>query len=401
MAHIEKRGPNRWRARYRTPDGRERSRTFTRKAAAGRFLSQVEVDKAEGSWVDPKRSRQTFATFVQGYEKRSRKRETTKARDRAVIRRWLLPHLGPTPIGAITPEAVQDLVDGMDAELAPATVRTNYGVLRAILANAVQRRIIGWSPCRGIELPKPRRAEPRFLTMDQLHHLGEAVPVDYRAAVYVAAIVGLRWSELAGLRVGRLDFLRRTLTVAETLAEVEGRLVFDEPKTDSSRRTIGVPAEVMNIVAEHLARRGRPGPEELVFVSPGGEPLRASHFRRRVWAPAVKSAGLEGLTFHGLRHSAVGYMIELGAHPRVIQQRMGHASVRTTLDVYGRVLPAVDDAVTTGLGDLLSGSRGLTAASANEVTIDSNSEKPRLPAETLSGGERIRTAGLYVANVAL
>ena len=288
--------------------------------------------------MDPKRSRQTFATFVQGYEKRSRKRETTKARDRAVIRRWLLPHLGPTPIGAITPEAVQDLVDDMDAELAPASVRTNYGVLRAILANAVQRRIIGWSPCRGIDLPKSRRAEPRFLTMDELHDLGEAMPVDYCAAVYVAAIVGLRWSELAGLRVGRLDFLRRTLTVAETLAEVEGRLVFDEPKTESSRRTIGVPAEVMNILAEHLARRGRPGPEELVFVSPEGEPLRASHFRRRVWAPAVKSAGLvEGLTFDGLRHSAVRYMIELGAHPRVIQQRMGHASVRTTLDVYGRV----------------------------------------------------------------
>lgn len=62
-----------------------------------------------------------------GYEKRSRKRETTKARDRAVIRRWLLPRLGSTPIGAITSDAVQDLVDDMETVLAPATVRTNYG----------------------------------------------------------------------------------------------------------------------------------------------------------------------------------------------------------------------------------------------------------------------------------
>jgi integrase len=67
----------------------------------------------------------------------------------------------------------------------------------------------------------------------------------------------------------------------------------------------------------------------------------------------VKAAGLEGLTFHGLRHSAVGLMIELGAHPRVIQQRMGHSSIRTTFDVYGSVLPSVDEAVTAGLGDLL------------------------------------------------
>lgn len=84
--------------------------------------------------------------------------------------------------------------------------------------------------------------------------------------------------------------------------------------------------------------------------------MRAGNFRRRVWAPAVSEAKLDGLTFHGLRHSAVGFLIELGAHPRVMQQRMGHASYRTTMDVYGSVLPAVDDAVTTGLGDLFAAS---------------------------------------------
>jgi integrase len=166
---------------------------------------------------------------------------------------------------------------------------------------------------------------------------------------------------VAGLRVGRLDFLRRTLTVAETLSEVNGRLSFADVKTAASRRTLTVPVEVMDLLAEHLARRGRPGPDELVFVAHDGGPLRATNFRRRVWAPAVNQAGLEGMTFHGLRHSAVGLMIELGAHPRVIQQRMGHSSIRTTLDVYGSVLPAVDEAVTAGLGGLLSRSRGLFA----------------------------------------
>jgi integrase len=138
--------------------------------------------------------------------------------------------------------------------------------------------------------------------------------------------------------------------VSETVVEVEGRLVVADAKTRASRRTIGVPPEVMDELAKHLARRGRPAPEELVFVAPGGGPLRAGNFRRRVWEPAVRSAGLDGLTFHGLRHTAVGLMIELGAHPRVIQQRAGHTSIRTTLDVYGSVLPAVDDAVTSGLG---------------------------------------------------
>ena len=74
-----------------------------------------------------------------------------------------------------------------------------------------------------------------------------------------------------------------------------------------------------------------------------------------MWLPAVKAAGLGGLTFHGLRHSSVGFLIELGAHPVVIQQRTRHASFRTTADVYGAVLPSVDRAVADQLGQLLRG----------------------------------------------
>jgi len=185
--------------------------------------------------------------------------------------------------------------------------------------------------------------------------------------VYVSGVLGLRWSEVVGLRVCRLDFLRRTLTVAETLAEGEGWLVSAEPKTKASRRTLGVPSSVMDMLAEHLGRRARPDPDELVFVGPEGQPLRATNFRRRIWAPAVEGAGLEGLTFHALRHTAAGLLIELGAHPRVIQQRLGHASIRTTLDVYGHVLPLVDSAVTGQLGELLESSRGLTAASGQDT----------------------------------
>lgn len=124
---------------------------------------------------------------------------------------------------------------------------------------------------------------------------------------------------------------------------VLGRVLIADTKTKGSRRSASAPEEIVDLLAEHLARRNRPAPDEFVFVSPHGGPLRANHFRKRVFIPAVKRAGLDGLTFHGLRQSAVGFMIALGPHPRVMQQRMGHASVRTTLvrttlDVYGSVL---------------------------------------------------------------
>ena len=124
--------------------------------------------------------------------------------------------------------------------------------------------------------------------------------------VYVAGVLGLRWSEVAGLRVGRIDFLRRTLEVAETCAEVEGKIVLADVKTRSSRAPFSIPEFLVNLLAEDLAARGRAGPDEFVFAAPNGGPLRRSVFRTRVWEPAVKAAGFEGLTFHHLRHSAVG-----------------------------------------------------------------------------------------------
>jgi len=169
--------------------------------------------------------------------------------------------------------------------------------------------------------------------------------------IYVAGVLGLRWSEVAGLRVGRLDLVARTLTVVETLAEVEGRLIFSDVKSPSSRRTISMPRFLATMLEDHLRQRGLPGPDELVFVAPDGGPLHAGNFRNRVWAPAVRQAGLEGLTFHGLRHSAAGLLISLGAPDHLLQQRLGHSSSRVSRDIYGHVLPAVDESVVADIDE--------------------------------------------------
>lgn len=120
-------------------------------------------------------------------------------------------------------------------------------------------------------------------------------------------------------------------------------------KTKASRRTLAVPPFLVDLLAAHLAATGRTAPDALVFQSTEGGPLRATNWRRRVWAPATKAAGVEGLTFDGLRHTAVGFMIALGYQATVIQKRMGHASICTTMDVYGHLLPSADEAVADGL----------------------------------------------------
>ncbi|MHB1854852.1 MAG: tyrosine-type recombinase/integrase [Acidimicrobiales bacterium] len=121
------------------------------------------------------------------------------------------------------------------------------------------------------------------------------------------------------------------------------------------------PEFLAELLARHIAARGIgvDQPEELLFVAPSGGPVRATNFRNRVWAPAVKAAGLagQGLTLHHLRHSAVGYLVDASAPLPVMQQRMGNASIRTTLDVYGHVLPSTDRAATKHLQELFTTER--------------------------------------------
>jgi integrase len=161
--------------------------------------------------------------------------------------------------------------------------------------------------------------------------------------VLVGAYGGLRIGELAGLRRSRVVLLRGTVQVAEIVVEVGGVLHMGPPKTRASRRTVGLPRFVVEELAAHLAAPG--DPEGLVFTAPQGGPLRLPAFRARVWRPAVRAAGLDGLRIHDLRHTAVALWIAAGANPKEVSARAGHSSVSFTLDRYGPLYPEADAAL--------------------------------------------------------
>jgi len=128
--------------------------------------------------------------------------------------------------------------------------------------------------------------------------------------------------------------------VAEIVVEVGGVLHIGPPKTRASRRTVGLPRFVAEELADHLADPADPAdPEAFVFTAPQGGPLRVTGFRARVWRPATRAAGLDGLRIHDLRHTAVALWIAAGANPKEVAARAGHASVSFTLDRYGHRAP--------------------------------------------------------------
>ncbi len=350
---------DRWEARFRDPAGGQRTKTFDTKADARAYLAEVEVEQRRGAWIDPASGRVTFADLAAAWlEANPTKRKTTLARDRSVVRVHLLPVLGPVHLGDLRPSHIRACVDRMvDRGLAPKTVQTDYGVLRAICSWAVEDDLLARTPCRGIRLPELSKATKRNALAADVLRLADAMPTDYRVAVFLGA-TGLRLAEMVGLRVGAVDFLRRTVTVGATINEVDGQFVEGDGKTMAAARTISLPGYVVDELAAHLARTGRHGRDELVVQAPAGGPLRASNFRMRVYNPALVRAGLEGLTFHRLRHSAGALMREVGVDLEVIQRRLGHASIRTTADVYGSLPVSVDRAAADKLDVLFGGECG-------------------------------------------
>jgi integrase len=209
------------------------------------------------------------------------------------------------PLVDLDAMAVRAWLATMEREGVGARTRAkSYRLLSRILGTAIESGYLARNPCtiRGAAAePAP---EMRFATVAEIAALADAIPRRFRALVLVAAYTGLRWGELAGLRVRRVDLLHRQITVAEQLLEVRGRLAFGPTKTGAGRWTVTLPMVAAEALAEHLSVDAEAGPDGLVFPAERGGPIRRSNVTRRVWIPATRAAGVEGLRFHDLRHTA-------------------------------------------------------------------------------------------------
>jgi integrase len=350
MASIDK-VPTGWRARWRTPEGASRSKTFDRKEDARRHLTSVEHTKLAGSYVDPAAGRQPFRDYAERWRAVQVHRSGTASQVETNLRRHVYPRLGDRPLAAITPSEIQAVVKAMAAgegaqrPLAASTVEIVYTWLSTIFKAAVNDKVIPASPCRGIRLPEVHETQNQPLPVDTVEKLIGAVGDRYRALIVVGAGTGMRISEALGLTNDRIDWIRRTVTVDRQLAGVRpyGTPVFGPVKDKKNRpRTIPLPQTVVDELAAHVARFGL-GPEGLIFTSARGGAIRRSLFSD-MWIAAAGPLGVPlGDGYHQLRHFYASLLIRAGESVKVVQARLGHTSAQMTLDIYSHLLPEDED----------------------------------------------------------
>ena len=345
----------RWQARYRNPAGKSHTapQTFATRPEAARFLAQIETDLARGEWTDPRAGRMSFAEWAARWkETTTNLRPNTQALHGYLLRRFLLPAFADTALADLDLMMVRSWLAGLEREaVSPNTVAKAYRLLARIMDTAVEAGLIVRNPCSVKGAATERAPEMRVATVAQAA-LAEAIGPRFRALVLVAAYAGLRWGELVGLRVKRVDLLHHRITVAEQATEIDGHFTWGPPKTEAGRRTVTLPAVAAAALADHLSTYSQPGLEGLVFTSAEGGLLRRSNFNQRVWRQATRAVGLQGLRFHDLRHTSATLSIAAGASTRELMARMGHSSSAAALR-YQHVMAGRDAAIAAALDELI------------------------------------------------
>jgi integrase len=320
------------------------------KRDAERELTRLQREVDGGTFADS--GRLTLAAYLARYldHAANRVRASTLQRYRELMNRHVLPGIGGVPLGKLQPAHIQVVLDKMLANgLAPRTVVQAYRVLSAALRQAVQWQILAVNPAAAASPPRPDR--PKLTIPDSqavTRLLEEAKGEPAYIPLVLAASTGMRRGEVLGLRWSAVDLDAGLVRVVSTLQRIDGRLQQVEPKTDRSRRTVGLPDFALKVLRGHrkdqAARQLLAGPGwvnlDLVVDRGDGRPMDPGHLSH-AFGRIARRAGLHGLRLHDLRHAYATALLAADVHPKIVSEALGHASVGFTMDVYSHVLPTM------------------------------------------------------------
>ena len=320
--------------RYRKPDHKQTTkRGFATKKAAEAFAATVEVSKLRNEYIDPTRSKITVGELGPDWLRRKSHLKPSSLRPLEISWRvHVEPTWGNVRVADVEHTAVQDWATALGETKQGTTVKRAFGVLSAILEEAVRDRRVLANPCAGVTTRRKTPKRRVYLDHKQVHALA-AESGDRELVVLVLAYTGLRWGEMAALRVQDVDLVRRRLTVNENAVEVGNKMLIGSPKTHELR-WVPYPQFMHDKMIRQCAAKL---PAALLFPGHDGEVMRRTRTDTKSggwFVGAIRRSGVPHITPHDLRHTAASLAVQAGAHVKVVQRMLGHKSAAMTLDTY-------------------------------------------------------------------
>ncbi len=365
--HIQRRGKKSWRLKFdtgRDPKTGERITKYMTvrgtKTDAQRELTRVLREIDTGAFIEP--SKITVAEFLEQYLASLAVRKLspkTYDRYKEIVNINLIPALGHIRLAKLEPLHIETAwadalesgrLDGKGG-LSPQTVVHFHRLLKQALKKAVKWKMLATNPADMVDAPKIEQSEIAVLTETELADLINAVEgTRLYMPVMLASTTGLRRGEVLGLRWKDIDLDRGTLKVVQMLGQVRSQLYFKPPKTKAGRRTVALPAITIEALRQHKVRQSEErlklglGRDDsgLVFTRPDGQPVIPTSFSRTFFE-FVRNKGLPPISFHGLRHTHLSYLMWEGVHPKVVSERAGHSSTAITMDTYSHTRPKMQE----------------------------------------------------------
>lgn len=270
--------------------------------------------------------------------------------------------LGGIRLDALNPLIVQRFINDLgDKGLADSTIKRIYNIVNTSLNAAVKKQIISRNVAALIDKPKVRRKEIEVWDVNEVHAFLKFAKsyTRYYIAFHLALATGMRQGEILGLRWMDVDFDRNIISVRQTLAH-NGKSIITGAKTATSIRTISIDQQTASILNKHMLSTKREllmlgktmAPHSLVICTGKGT-LTSPRNISRVWYSMLKKTGLKKITFHDLRHTHASLLLKNNTHPKVVSERLGHSSIKITIDLYSHLFPNMQEEAAEELGKML------------------------------------------------
>ncbi len=364
---IQKRGKHSWRLIFdleRDHTGKRCQKTVTvrgSKKDAEAELSRILADIQHGGFVDP--GKVTVREYLQKWLVHVATKTSAKTHERysEIVELGIVPRLGSIRLAKLSPMQIQGfyaeaLASGLKRRggggLSPRTVLHYHRVFSGALKQAVKWQLLSRNPADAVEPPRPVQKDMIVLDGDQTGTLLNAVEGSHLyIPVMLAITTGMRRGEVLALRWSDVDLEHSRLSVTQTLEKSrKGGLIFKQPKTKRSRRNITLPSITVDALRKRYAEQaeiflrlgfGRRD-DALVCCKPDGSPISPGALSS-AFTKLVRRLDIPNVTFHGLRHTHATQLLKEGVHPKVAQERLGHSTISTTLDLYSHVMPGMQE----------------------------------------------------------
>lgn len=338
------------------------------KAQEAKALLEEQVEELTlGKWLE-----QWLKVFVVGHVKLK-----TEERYKTAVKKHIVPNIGDINVKSLTSLQIQEFINSLHENggekgigLSPRTVNSARTVLSTALKQAVGAGIIDKNPVLFTKPIKTNRREISVLNKDECRKLVEAAKAESNQAFWIAIVIaletGLRKGEIFGLRWRDIDFNKQQLTVNTTVVTSNhGIVIQDSTKTKHSRRTVKLTVSTIRKLKEYKewqsAYLDEIGAKDIydgfLITSERGSVKDPNNFSYVTFKGLLKKAGLrDNIRFHDLRHTHATQLLQAGVDIKSVSERLGHSSIRITLDTYTHVLPSMNDNVIQKLSSLkLSG----------------------------------------------